>query len=104
MLLAHAGGALYGTGLGLVTLKRIGFFCFPIIDSNRKLPNGKQPKRFDRTFKTCCGLHSPAMMRGLLLARVWDSDLASCLQACPSSRSKYGRMLAGDPIKDQFET
>ena len=33
MLLAHAGGALYGTGLGLVTLKRIGFFCFPIIDS-----------------------------------------------------------------------
>jgi len=29
-LLAHAGGALYGTELGSVTLKRIGFFCFPI--------------------------------------------------------------------------
>ena len=29
-LLAHAGGALYGTELGLVTFKRIGFFCFPI--------------------------------------------------------------------------
>jgi hypothetical protein len=29
-LLAHAGGALYGMELGSVTLKRIGFFCFPI--------------------------------------------------------------------------
>ena len=29
-ILAHAGGALYGTELGSVTLKRIGFFCFPI--------------------------------------------------------------------------
>jgi hypothetical protein len=29
-LLAHARGALYGTELGSVTLKRIGFFCFPI--------------------------------------------------------------------------
>ena len=29
-LLAHAGGALYGTELGSVTSKRIGFFCFPI--------------------------------------------------------------------------
>ena len=29
-LLAHAEGALYGTELGSVTLKRIGFFCFPI--------------------------------------------------------------------------
>ena len=29
-LLAHAGGVLYGTELGSVTLKRIGFFCFPI--------------------------------------------------------------------------
>ena len=28
--LAHAGGALYGTELGSVTLKRIGFFCFAI--------------------------------------------------------------------------
>jgi hypothetical protein len=28
--LAHAEGALYGTELGSVTLKRIGFFCFPI--------------------------------------------------------------------------
>ena len=28
-LLAHAGGALYGTELGSVTLKRISFFCFP---------------------------------------------------------------------------
>jgi len=30
VILAHAEGALYGTELGLVTLKRIGFFCFPI--------------------------------------------------------------------------
>ena len=29
-LLAHAEGALYGTELGSVTLKRIGLFCFPI--------------------------------------------------------------------------
>ena len=29
-LLAHTGGALYGTELGSVTLKRIGFVCFPI--------------------------------------------------------------------------
>ena len=29
-LLAHAGGVLYGMELGSVTLKRIGFFCFPI--------------------------------------------------------------------------
>ena len=29
-ILAHAGGALYGTELGSVTLKRIGFFFFPI--------------------------------------------------------------------------
>jgi hypothetical protein len=29
-LLEHAEGALYGTELGSVTLKRIGFFCFPI--------------------------------------------------------------------------
>ena len=29
-ILAHAGGALYGMELGSVTLKRIGFFCFPI--------------------------------------------------------------------------
>ena len=28
--LAHAGGSLYGTELGSVTLKKIGFFCFPI--------------------------------------------------------------------------
>jgi hypothetical protein len=29
-ILAHAGGALYGTELGSVTLKRVGLFCFPI--------------------------------------------------------------------------
>jgi hypothetical protein len=29
-LLAHAEEVLYGTELGSVTLKRIGFFCFPI--------------------------------------------------------------------------
>ena len=29
-ILAHAGGALYGMELGSLTLKRIGFFCFPI--------------------------------------------------------------------------
>jgi len=29
-ILAHAGGALYGMELGSVSLKRIGFFCFPI--------------------------------------------------------------------------
>jgi hypothetical protein len=30
VLLAHAEGVLYGMELGSVTLKRIGFFCFPI--------------------------------------------------------------------------
>jgi hypothetical protein len=29
-ILAHAGGFLYGTELGSVTLKRVGLFCFPI--------------------------------------------------------------------------
>jgi hypothetical protein len=29
-ILAHAGRVLYGMELGSVTLKRIGFFCFPI--------------------------------------------------------------------------
>ena len=29
------GGALYGTELGSVTLKRIGFFCFPIKHSTQ---------------------------------------------------------------------
>jgi hypothetical protein len=29
-LLAHAGGDLYGTELGSVTLNRVGLFCFPI--------------------------------------------------------------------------
>jgi len=29
-ILAHAGGVLYGTELGSVTLKRVGLFCFPI--------------------------------------------------------------------------
>jgi hypothetical protein len=36
-LLAHAGGALYGMELGSVTLKRIGFFCFPIKHSTHTL-------------------------------------------------------------------
>jgi hypothetical protein len=35
-LLAHAEGALYGTELGSVTLKRIGFFCFPIKHSTHR--------------------------------------------------------------------
>jgi hypothetical protein len=30
-------GALYGTELGSVTLKRIGFFCFPIKHSTHTL-------------------------------------------------------------------
>jgi hypothetical protein len=29
-ILAHAGGVLYGTELGSVTLQRVGLFCFPI--------------------------------------------------------------------------
>jgi len=36
-LLAHTGGALYGTELGSVTLKRIGFVCFPIKHSTHTL-------------------------------------------------------------------
>jgi hypothetical protein len=38
-LLAHAGGALYGTELGSVTLKRISFFCFPIKHSTHTRGN-----------------------------------------------------------------
>jgi len=37
--LAHAEGALYGTELGSVTLKRIGFFCFPIKNSTHTPKN-----------------------------------------------------------------
>jgi hypothetical protein len=29
-ILAHAEGVLYGMELGSVTLKRVGFFCFPL--------------------------------------------------------------------------
>ncbi len=36
--LAHAEGVLYGMELGSVTLKRIGFFCFPIKHSNTHTP------------------------------------------------------------------
>jgi hypothetical protein len=39
-LLAHAEGVLYGMELGSVTLKRIGFFCFPIKHSTSQLING----------------------------------------------------------------
>ena len=37
-LMAHAGGVLYGMELGSVTLKRIGFFCFPIKHSTHTGP------------------------------------------------------------------
>ena len=37
-ILAHAEGVLYGTELGSVTFKRIGFFCFPIKHSTHTLP------------------------------------------------------------------
>jgi hypothetical protein len=37
-ILAHAGGVLYGMELGSVTLKRIGFFCFPIKHSTHTRP------------------------------------------------------------------
>ena len=41
----HAGGVLYGMELGSVTLKRIGFFCFPIKHSTHTqmahTPTGK---------------------------------------------------------------
>ena len=36
--LAHAGGVLYCMELGSVTLKRIGFFCFPIKHSTHTGP------------------------------------------------------------------
>ena len=36
-ILAHAGGVLYGTELGSVTLKRVGLFCFPIKHSTHTL-------------------------------------------------------------------
>ncbi len=37
-LLAHAESVLYGMELGSVTLKRIGFFCFPIKHSTHTRP------------------------------------------------------------------
>jgi hypothetical protein len=46
--LAHAGGALYGTELGSVTLKRIGFFCFPIKHSTHTTFFGVFAAIFDR--------------------------------------------------------
>jgi hypothetical protein len=49
-LLAHAGGALYGMELGSVTLKRIGFFCFPIKHSTHTGSTGPGPEGHgDRT-------------------------------------------------------
>ena len=51
-LLAHAGGVLYGMELGSVTLKRIGFFCFPIKHSTHTVG----------TLKECCkGLGSVSL-------------------------------------------
>jgi hypothetical protein len=38
--LAHAGGVLYGTELGSVTLKRVGLFCFPIKHSTHCMQLG----------------------------------------------------------------
>jgi hypothetical protein len=38
--LAHAGGVLYGTELGSVTLKRVGLFCFPIKHSTHTVNRG----------------------------------------------------------------
>ena len=40
-ILAHAEGVLYGMELGSVTLKRIGFFCFPIKHSTREGGNDR---------------------------------------------------------------
>jgi hypothetical protein len=42
-ILAHAGGVLYRDGmeLGSVTLKRIGFFCFPIKHSTHTLAHAE---------------------------------------------------------------
>jgi len=40
-LLAHAEGALYGTELGSVTLKRVGLFCFPIKHSTHTCSAGR---------------------------------------------------------------
>ena len=42
--LAHAEGVLYGMELGSVTLKRIGFFCFPIKHSTHT--HGKIETRY----------------------------------------------------------
>ena len=47
-ILAHAGGALCGMELelGSVTLKRIGFFCFPIKHSTERPESTRVPKVF----------------------------------------------------------
>ena len=53
-LLAYAGGALYSTELGLVTLKRIGFFCFPI----------KHSTHTQLYHRSCSNKHTHPALRG----------------------------------------
>ena len=74
-LLAHAGGVLYGTELGSVTLKRIGFFCFPIKHSTHT-HFGPEPTQVLNLVISVLLCQEPATWGGLDLgsAGVWDRD------------------------------
>ena len=61
-ILAHAGGALYGTEFGSVTLKRIVFFCFPIKHSTHTLvPEAGTTELGSVTLKRICFFCFPCL-------------------------------------------
>ena len=94
-LLAHAGGALYGTELGSVTLKRIGFFCFPIKHSThtqvQELLN--LPLRFENRARASC--YSP---RAVFFAR------ATCGRRGEWSKRGWGPQGCSNFLKTRLTT
>ena len=81
-ILAHAGEVLYGMELGSVTLKRIGFFCFPIKHSTHtgtQLLRAATPKSkksiletvpYDRVYQLVTQLNYYRLHRELQLAAI----------------------------------
>jgi hypothetical protein len=63
--LAHAEGALYGTELGSVTLKRIGFFCFPIASEHSNTHSLTVGLPRDRGLGRCVTSATPVSGRGI---------------------------------------
>ena len=74
-LLAHAEGALYGTELGSVTLKRIGFFCFPIKHSTHTPNDPPARLRFNLKWGHRAGF--PALHSGTAQSNASLSSLST---------------------------